>query len=1305
MSELKKELLEPAITKKKIIGVIILAGVLIFAFIYSTYAISLIFGTQRDDPSDELAKAEYEDAELLERHFPIDIDDLLDWLIDNYDGEFDPSDFDLDDLEDLGIDIDDIDLDDLAELADLIDSEDVIDFLEEMLDGNIDDFDLTMAGLIIAALLFSDEEAFRVYNYPFPLDPEREDILWKYECFDQFNGDEWISTVPMEQTDYPNIAEPGSDVNTIQRSLSVIDGSNSMVFGSRFNELVNPSIIQDSIVASNLDQTMYYYDELGCSSLDLYFDLEEGITTYNVNMTYNVFGIDLRTNEEINQTARGTDQNPSDPDFQKFLQLPGGVSSYINGNPFFLADWNKLDAIINSNDNAFMVANKIRNYLQLNFDLSFDELVNDEPEDGEDIVYWFCEHDEGLYSEFASAFCAFTRSFGVASRFVDGFNSRVIEEFNDTNDNPYYPIKYKNIYNWAEIFVPWGIGTGRWVQMDILYDTFGIGGAPVGPERYNITVLANSSKYNIFNRNDYVNITAKLNSTHYNVNGLTVTFEDLKTDQVLGTAVTDSNGLAWLLVKLDDTYIVGPNTIEGSVLGHIDETDYLLNDEIRVILENISPAEVNVSETPHTTFIEGYVEDPINSQRIENANVTFLLLYKGTNDPVNVPKPFNPMFSITDNNGRFDVILDVADYNPYGEYDIRVDFNGSWAFNGASPFINDSSDVMDFNITKELTYDINFFINGTPTEYPFGPTLNNLIVAERYNDINLTAIVLDAETKNRVSGILVEFYNYLDGFIGSVVSGVNGNATLILNIGAVHNAGPTLVYAKIGSVTNYSYYIINESISIKINSYLPIPFQLDIAAAVPQMYNITCELLDDKNNFIGYSQIEIKMNRSSIDYSSFITPSTIVNPDSVGSNNFDFERGVRNDTSPNNYSLKLEFNGFFDFLSFPYSAIFNLNYLSNFTYLPNQLQVIDGNQIEIFLSVEDIPTRNVYDQSNQPQIYTHGSGTKAHFQVRVIRAGGAISVSGNTTRIYDDYSNILLESYTYDGSETPAGFVQFNISIDKFNHSGIHRIRVEFHTFTNANFTLIVINETVDISPNLIINGDNEITREIESFSVSGVVKDNGMLLRGLVLRILLLDQNFQNMTTYLIGYQYAITGSDGYFQFDINRINESLIQGLYYIRIDFNGTIYLFGEVPRIDPIQNYMVTNSSYLIPINVTADTYIIEGGYHTSEYEDEYPNYWVNGTTLYVYGTLNWDNTSGIVDVFINISIIKISDNSVIAYNDTVLTIINGDFNGSIVINENWPSYRSETKIIVTFKPINSFNYPDYFFIEETSIEFT
>ena len=145
MSELHEDLLAPRITKKRVIAVILVTGFLISFFTFSVYLTSFIFGTQRIDPSERVEDAEYDEYLLVLPPIPQDYKDLLDSL-------------DLDDLKDLGLE-----------------PEDIAEFLEEMNDGDIDNYDLTMAGLVIAALLGSEIEVFRVFDYDNP-DEDFDDI-------------------------------------------------------------------------------------------------------------------------------------------------------------------------------------------------------------------------------------------------------------------------------------------------------------------------------------------------------------------------------------------------------------------------------------------------------------------------------------------------------------------------------------------------------------------------------------------------------------------------------------------------------------------------------------------------------------------------------------------------------------------------------------------------------------------------------------------------------------------------------------------------------------------------------------------------------------------------------------------------------------------------------------------------------------------------------------------------------------------------------------------------------------------------
>jgi len=738
----------------------------------------------------------------------------------------------------------------------------------------------------------------------------------------------------MPEYDFPTLedywatyAPLGLDKIRLELNLSTSSGANSMVMGSLFPE---PYIIEETISADNLhpnrELLQLYKDDMGCVIADLTFTSAE-----NVNMTYELFGLNLTTDEDINNAAVSASFTPNVIKNQ-YLKLPPNIETYKTNNPSFNTHWNTLNTIINGSDNAFMVANKIRNYLQSNFRLGFTELKNDPPAEGEDVVEWFCEKEEGMYSEFASAFCAFTRSFNVSSRFIDGYNSRSVEKV-----GPYYPIKYKNIYNWAEIYVP---GHDQWVQMDI---------RPIG-ERYDIIVTSNATQpYLTYDRGNFANISAILkNSTNDGVPGEVIDFEDITTGKPLGFNTTNSNGIASIKVNIDNSYRVGPHVIKASRGTAENLTYFIVEGDVNVNITQLFPQEVNVSIIPHETRVQGFVEDALTHDKLDNVRLNFTLFDKGTNNAAT--NPFNPRETYTDDLGYFDLSLEVMDYVPYGEYDFRVDFNGTWAI-PFYPFpitfsnINDSSTMLDFNVTKELTYDLFFSINGRPTEFPSDPNPLTLIIRKRYDQVNLSVIVFDVENGTLASNTNVNFYDYTNGdiLIGSSITGSKGEASIIYTIGNTNKSGPTLVYAKVGKVMNYSYYIVNESIGININSYTT-PLLIDLAS--PFDFNIQCNLTDNKNNPIYFSQINLRMN-SSGDYTSYLTPPTPISPNPIGSNKFDFDRGVIPSTPVNNYTLKLEYYGSFDFANHPYPYIFFLPYLSNSTEIPLVLEVHDSDDIKI----------------------------------------------------------------------------------------------------------------------------------------------------------------------------------------------------------------------------------------------------------------------------------------------------------------------------------------------------------------------
>ncbi|GAI81904.1 unnamed protein product, partial [marine sediment metagenome] len=176
-----------------------------------------------------------------------------------------------------------------------------------------------------------------------------------------------------------------------------------------------PFIMENSVQANNMQGTpSLFKDEFNCTTLDIDFSMEE-----DVNMTYEMFGLDLPTNSEIDAVAVEPLYTPV-PIRSKYLQLKGdSIDAYLNSseNDDFAYHYDQINAILLSSDNTFIVADKIRNYLQYNFMRITDPDQYNPAPDGKDQVEWFLEEGIGYWSDFTSAFCVFARAFGIASRF------------------------------------------------------------------------------------------------------------------------------------------------------------------------------------------------------------------------------------------------------------------------------------------------------------------------------------------------------------------------------------------------------------------------------------------------------------------------------------------------------------------------------------------------------------------------------------------------------------------------------------------------------------------------------------------------------------------------------------------------------------------------------------------------------------------------------------------------------------------------------------------------------------------------
>ncbi|MFX1267694.1 MAG: transglutaminase-like domain-containing protein [Promethearchaeota archaeon] len=1142
MSEFREDLLISPINKKRLIGIFLVTILLISLFAFSVLLYSLLFGTQRPFPSDLLSEAEYEEGNPVFIPIPFNWSDIFDNLNLSQD-----------------------------QLQDLLDS------LQDMFDGDIDDLDLGNFSQSILGLLASEIEVFRVFYY--------NDInamtnkLWKYECFDEYTGDGWHSTASTQNYNFYSYNDwltyhSDKDLLKIKIPLTPTLGINSMVAPTLFP---NPYVIDGSIFAPNMvltppDDPKLYKDDFNSTTMDLTFTSEA-----DVNMSYYMFGLNLPSNDDINNSAVEAMYTP--PVIQnRYLQLPLTLNAYLTNNYFVNQIFVTLNNTIKEYDNAFVVANKIRNYLQTYFTFPIDPNSYNPAPPGRDVVDWFCETKQGVWSDFASAFCVFCRIFGVASRFVDGFNSFGIQEMFDPFEGANgFAIKYKNLYNWAEIYVPSDfLGNGQWVQMDIIFDSFGTGGNPVTGGDYNISVYTDQPFPAVYYRPDIANITAYLTSITEPIDNIGITFRDVSSGELLGIDYTDIYGQASILVNINDSKVVGHHLIEARVNPVIaNYTLFTIPGDIKVELTLVSPTMVNRSDTwPDITNVTGYVYDPVANKRVKDAEVNFKLLQYGTNNEIF--NAFIPSTQFTDPNGEFSEILNVNPSVPAGQYEIRVDFNGTWMlpifyvpFTSIVPITN-SSQRWEFNITKALS--LYFYINSFPANDPNNP------LVYRDDPLILTARVM-LENVGPVQGKRVFFHDWTRGRIelGSDISDVNGFASITIPANNSFTAGPNLLFARYRMQENFSYFILNEEPTIFAIGPYPREINRTGSGNSNTIFNIQGDITDSTNgNPLRNCELRLRLLRGGLDYSSYLIPSEYFWSRFDGSFDWNFE--VASNTPIGNYTLRIDFNGTLDYSGHPiYPYFFNLplSDLETSYLLPNELSVSSLATLSFNFWINGTTS---YDY-NQPIINYND-----HLDLSVyLTWGGAPIGDGEPIDFYD-----VTQDFFIGTAFTNLGFAQILYSTDFFTIAGPHQIYARWGSYYNFSYFILDEQIVVDFESGPV---PREISRGQTIFNLHGYVNDsfNRSPIKYAEISVHLYDLSETEVFGYLI-HESGSLQLDDTGEFDLYySVSGSTPDQNYTIKVEFNG-IFLYSYPPSNNPYDFFLflpnfydIVNASHQLKVN--------------------------------------------------------------------------------------------------------------------------
>ncbi len=1140
MSEIKDKLIGPKNIRSQIIKVVVLSVVLICAFAFSTLLYNLLFGGLRTVPSTPYDDADYQPLIVNPIPIPFNISDLLDFF------------------QSLGLEID----------------EDMLETLLDMYDGNFDDIPLDDLAGLMNEMMFSEIEVFRVYNYTSTPLADMEKYLWKYECFDQYISGTWSSSVGVSNLNFYTWSEYESNDFLLNDDILMVKmlnitpnvGDNRMTLPTLFS---TPYIMENSVFALNMDYGALYLRKqdynLNGTALRASFN-----DSALINLSYSLASDILRPAADINASC----EIVTNPNAQylallnNYLQLDGGsLANFISNHLDFQDHYNYLnDHVINSGDNAFIRADKIRNYLQYNFNLSYNPVPETEPD--QDPINWFCCSQEGMYSDFASTFVAFTRAFGVVSRFVDGFNSRVIDEFSDPVYGNGFAVKYRNLYSWAEIFIPMDIyGNGEWVQMDVLFENFM--GNPLEPVYGNSSYSLNVSctnllpSYPVAERNDWVTITARLLNDSLPMSGEMIMFTDITSGEIIGSNTTSSSGEASVFVQINDTMVVGPHVIAAQYNPQVANITYfVINDTVVVELNQVDPPSINLSDSSNNTIhVQGRVHDPLNDKGVPYSNVNIVLFQNGTDNFIF--HAFQPSAITTDASGFFNAYLqgDPAQIFP-GDYEVRADFNGThnytitwYGYEHDIPLIpsmlNNSSERLPLHVDRELTVSVRFYIDELPTNYPASPIMANIVT--RGSMLTLKALVLN-ETGGAMQGVSVDFFNYTGGnsLIGSNTTDLYGVTTYKFVAGDGCLVGPNLLYAKVQNSYNYSYYILNELPNI---TGVSGPLPLVINKTNNEHFTITGYLNDTVSSLpLNYSDVELRIFRNGIDeYSFYLTDHA--NPFSVdASGMFSVTFGVNPAIPPGNYSLRLDFNGTFNLNSFPYSYDFYLPYINTSVVLLNELEITYEAPTILNFWINDMPSY----QWEDPKITRYED---LNLTARLLL--GDTPLSGKIVEFYDITQDILIGTIMTDLN----GYASTMYGTNASTIAGVHLLQARYTDVTDYyNHSYFVLDAPINItinsgpSPN-IVNCTSSTGR---TFEINGHLNDslNGDPIKYGSISVHLFSgtSELTPLTTYLNLIDGSTnSGSSGMFNMQLY-VNSALTRGNYTLKVYFNGTfLYSF--------------------------------------------------------------------------------------------------------------------------------------------------
>ncbi|MHA1127113.1 MAG: transglutaminase-like domain-containing protein [Candidatus Heimdallarchaeota archaeon] len=293
----------------------------------------------------------------------------------------------------------------------------------------------------------------------FRITPSNHYFNWRLEVYDTYLSDTWDKDIATNIITGYTGGAPGDGELYVTSNITYFGGTSVRNYPAPYHYVDGEVFSDDYSFVPSVDwdeaQTTLEEDIYDCNTINarFFYSSDNSTLTYSVSYT-------LQDNDYIKDNSDGyailNNLIAGDTELStRYLQAP---SNFTLDAPLT----NQIAANLYDNSlTIYQQAFKNMLYLSKNYTYDLDMLLGDStdsPAAGEDYVEWFMNRNSGTSAHFASALTMLCRLQGIPSRIAVGFS------YGDRIGNEFI-IRPIDVHSWTEIFLPIN-GVGRWVQFD-----------------------------------------------------------------------------------------------------------------------------------------------------------------------------------------------------------------------------------------------------------------------------------------------------------------------------------------------------------------------------------------------------------------------------------------------------------------------------------------------------------------------------------------------------------------------------------------------------------------------------------------------------------------------------------------------------------------------------------------------------------------------------------------------------------------------------------------------------------------------